>query len=144
MEISFFNAEPVPEDTISIVVIVTRYQNQWVLVRNKSRTTWELPAGHREPPETLDEAACRELFEETGAVKFAMYPVGIYSVMDHEKLAHGKLYFADVETLGPLPESEIAEICFKKDFPEDNFLTYPLIQPVFVNKVREYLKLTDT
>lgn len=64
-----------------MVVVVSRYRNQWILVRHKERLTWEVPAGHREPQETLEAAACRELYEETGAAEFELYPVGVYGVV---------------------------------------------------------------
>lgn len=57
-------------------------------------------------------------------------------------MSFGKLYFAEVKTIGQLPESEIKEVCFEKDFPKDN-LTYPLIQPFLFTRVTEYLKLVN-
>lgn len=59
----------VPKDiTEAFSVIAVRENGAWLLVRHSARKTWELPGGHREPDETPLEAACRELYEETGAL----------------------------------------------------------------------------
>lgn len=138
MQVKFYDTEPVADDKITFVVMVSRYRGEWILVRHKERTTLEVPGGHREPGENPEEAACRELFEETGAAEFELFPVGVYSVSSEARISYGKLYFANVKTLGRLPEFEIEEIFFKKDFPEEN-LTYPLIQPFLYKKVMGYL-----
>lgn len=138
MKVAFYNIGSVMDEKITFVVMVSRYQGRWILVRHKERATLEIPGGHREPLENLEEAASRELFEETGAKESRLCPVCIYSVSSGEKVSFGKLYFAEVETMGQLPESEIKEVFFEKDFPKDN-LTYPLIQPFLYKKVTEYL-----
>ncbi|HHU29859.1 MAG TPA: hypothetical protein GXZ53_04105 [Firmicutes bacterium] len=75
-----------------------------------------------------------------GANDSELFPVCLYSVASGEKISFGKLYFAVIKTIGQLPaESEIKEVYFKSDFPEDN-LTYPLIQPLLYKKVTEYLE----
>lgn len=66
----------------------------------------------------------------------------MFSVTSEEKISFGKLYFAEVKTIGQLPESEIKEVCFEINFPEDN-LTYPLIQPFLFKRVTEYLELIN-
>ena len=40
--------------------------------------TWEIPGGHIEPGESPEEAARRELFEETGAAEFTIRPIFDY------------------------------------------------------------------
>jgi 8-oxo-dGTP diphosphatase len=139
LKVNFYDDGSVEDEKIIFVVIVSRYKGDWILVRHNDRKTWEVPGGHREFQEDLDQAARRELFEETGANDFDLFPVCIYSVSSEEKTSYGKLYLAEVKILGQLPESEIKEICFKRDFPQDN-LTYPLIQPFLYKKVTEYLQ----
>lgn len=140
MKVTFYDIGSIKDEKITFVVMVSRYQGKWILVRHQERVTLEVPGGHREPLENLEEAARRELFEETGAIEFELFPVGIYSVSTEEKLSYGKLYFAEVKTIGQLPESEITEIYFERDFPKEN-LTYPLIQPLLYKKVIEYLSI---
>jgi len=79
------------------------------------------------------EAAKRELHEETGAVKFDIVPVCIYSVKRSEE-SFGMLYFANIAELGGLPNSEIESIDFFKGIPEP--LSFPLIQPKLLNQVK--------
>mgnify|MGYP002589578128 CR=1 FL=1 len=61
-------------------VIVGKYEGKWVLCQHKKRTTWEVPGGHIEEGETPEEAARRELYEESGAQEFQLYPIGAYGV----------------------------------------------------------------
>lgn len=47
------------------------------------------------------------------------------------------LFFAEIETLGPLPPMEIESTQFFDHLPEK--LTYPLIQPTLLQKVEEHI-----
>ena len=48
-----------------------------MLSRHKNRSTWETQGGHIEGGESLIEAAGRELYEESGAVKYLLSPASI-------------------------------------------------------------------
>lgn len=115
------------------VVIATQYRNRWVWVKQRKRDTWEIPGGHIEDGESADEAAKRELFEETGAIRFSIKPFCDYSVITGKKSGLSRLYFAVIEEIGPLPESEIGSIDFFEGLPEK--LTHPEIQPILFNEV---------
>jgi 8-oxo-dGTP diphosphatase len=119
-------------------VVASRFQNQWIFVRHRERNTWEIPGGHIEPGETSDQAASRELMEETGAIDFTIHPVAAYAVEKDEKTTYGWLYFAEVHKLGKLPDSEIAEIMLLKHLPGK--LTYSLIQPILFEEVIKFLE----
>ena len=72
--------EQVEDRRIRFAVIMAMYQGQWIVVRHAQRLTWEIPGGHREADETIDQTAARELQEETGALRFQLEPLCVYSV----------------------------------------------------------------
>lgn len=115
------------------MIIVARHNNgEWIFVKHKERDTWELPAGHIEAHEKPNDAARRELYEETGAVCYSIFPLFDYSVSRLMSKTFGRVYFADVEKLGQLPAYEIEEITLLKHLPHN--LTYPDIQPPLFEK----------
>jgi len=120
------------------VVIATRYNDHWVWVKHRERDTWEIPGGHIEIGETADDAANRELVEETGAIKFSIKAICDYSVKIDSKEGFSRLYLAVVDEFGPLPESEIGSKAFYTNIPEN--LTHPQIQPKLFQKVIEIIQ----
>jgi len=137
LKINFYELNKVDNDNLKFAVIMARYRSKWVFVRHKERVTWEIPGGHREKNENIIDTAFRELKEETGAVKFSITPVCIYSVATDKEESFGQLFYANIESLGELLNYEISEIKLVDNMPEE--LTYPLIQPYLFNKVEEYL-----
>ncbi len=136
-DVKFFDT--VDDSLLKFAVIMARYGNGWLFCRHKQRTTWEIPGGHREPGETIDDTARRELYEETGTVTFDLKKIGAYGVCADGTTTYGMLYYAAVQTLGELPpEMEIGEITVADQLPEN--LTYPLIQPALYEKTMEWLK----
>lgn len=136
--VKFYDSSYVPESGLTYSVITARNESGWFFVRHTDRTTWEIPGGHIEENETPDEAAARELTEETGSLDFSIECVSTYSVEKDGKTGYGRLYFAEVRKLGPIPDiSEIAELKIMDSMPES--LTYPDIQPLLFEKVLEYL-----
>lgn len=109
-------------------VVLSRYRGGWLFSRHRDRQTWETQGGHIEPGESQEEAARRELYEESGAVPRTMTPLCGYWVDRGGERRYGALFLADVERLDPLPESEIAEVRWFSALPED--LTYPEITPI--------------
>lgn len=111
------------------VVVFARHQGQWLFCQHKQRQTWEAPGGHVEAGETPLAAARRELFEETGALEFALEPLCDYWAVDephetrHITWANGMVFLAEIATLGTLPESEMARVQAFAGLPEA--LTYP-------------------
>jgi 8-oxo-dGTP diphosphatase len=115
---------------LTYVVMGACYRGQWIFVRHHRRASWEMPAGHIEPGESPDNAAARELYEETGASGSTLKVVSDYSVTVRDKTEYGRFYRAEVTRLGPLPEYEIAEIKLCGELPSP--FTYPEVQtPLF-------------
>lgn len=120
---------------LKFAVIAARSGGKWVFCRHRGRTTLEIPGGHREPGESVDQTAARELREETGAKTFTLRPVCVYSVVrDDAAESFGGLYTAEISSFGAL-HSEIEEIFLLEEPPEGNW-TYPEIQPRLVEEVR--------
>ena len=118
----------VPDPDLSYVIIGARYRDKWIFVRQRERSSWELPAGHIEAGEDPDRAAGRELYEETGALRWDLAVLSDYQVSYEGRQAYGRLYRAEVHELGPLPDQEIEEIDFHAELPRE--LTYPEVQRV--------------
>ena len=146
LTVTFHAVTEIDDSFLKYAVIAARHQGNWVLCRHKQRHTWEIPGGHREDGEAIDETARRELWEETGAVNAILQPVCVYNVVRDGESSYGKLYYADISELGTLPEnSEIGEVRQFIGLPGD--LTYPQIQPHLYLRVLHWLKaqtFTDT
>ena len=93
--------------------------------RHRERSTWETQGGHIEPGEQPLDAAKRELFEESGAVDFTLTPLCDCRAGEEgtDGWDNGIAYRAVIRELGPLPESEMAEVRQFDALPDN--LTYP-------------------
>jgi len=132
--------ETVEDSKLKFAVILARHNGKWVLCKHRKRDTYEAPGGHREPGETIGEAARRELYEETGAVEYEIGPLCVYSVTDETgEETFGMLYAAEITAFETELHSEIERIELFEELP-DNW-TYPEIQPLLV---KEYLRRAGT
>jgi len=131
--IHFLDQELEDQQAYTFAIMVARYRDSWIWVRHRDRSTWELPAGHLQAGESADQAARRELFEETGALVFDIHPIVSYQGILTGKTVYGKIYLAHIQQLGPLPDYEITEIRQFGSMPEN--LTYPATQQLFFNYV---------
>lgn len=132
MQVNFH--DEIDDYQLKYAVIISRYKGKWIYCKHRDRLTYEIPGGHRENGESIEEAARRELFEETGAKKFELIPICVYSVTDGDKTTYGMLYYASVSTIGVKPTNEIEKIYFLDEHPP--MQTYPEIQPKLVEEAK--------
>lgn len=134
----------VDDQRLKFAVIISKSEGKWVFCRHRERNTYEVPGGHRENGETIEEAAVRELREETGAVDFDLSPVCVYSVTGKNRVnetgeeTYGMLYYADIRTFEKELHSEIETVVLLDRLPAA--WTYPQIQPLFI---REFERRQD-
>ena len=138
IEVNFY--DEIADDLLKFAVIISKTEGRWVFCRHRERSTYEVPGGHREPGETVLDAAKRELQEETGAVEFEIKPICVYSVTGKTKVnktdadtSYGMLYYADIFSFEEL-YSEIEEILITDSLVEN--WTYPLIQPKLLEEAK--------
>ena len=136
MEVRFYKAGEIDEAEMLYAVVASQCQGRWIFVRHRDRDTWEIPAGRKEQGESMLQTARRELYEETGAAVYELREICDYSVTKGDT-RYGRVFFADIRELGPLPESEIAELALQEDLPAE--LTYPEIQPLILKQVIQEL-----
>jgi len=138
METKVYNLGEFTNEELKFAVIVAKFNKEFVYVKHKERSTWEIPGGHREVDEKIDDTAKRELIEETGSTKFNIEAVCDYSVEKvGSEINYGRVYYAEIEELGKLPDLEIGEVKLFHSMPEN--LTYPEIQPLLLKMVQENL-----
>ena len=141
-QVKFFDPLFVPETELIYSVISAKFQNKWIFVRHHNRSTYEIAGGHIEKNETPYETACRELMEETGAMRFKIECVSTYSVEQDGVTGYGRLYLAEIFELGPISDvAEIAGLIMLDHLPEN--LTHPDIQPHLFNRIIEFMRTAD-
>lgn len=138
MKVARCDFDSVDEKNLKYAVILTKYNDEWVYVRHKERTTWEFPGGSREIGESILETAKRELVEETGATEYEIQPISYYSVTANHETTYGLLCFAEVRAFEKALTMEIKERRVFESLPKN--MTYPEIQPRLLEIVEAYLE----
>jgi len=120
-------------------VIFSRYKDKFLYCRAKERDCYETAGGHIESGEKPLESAKRELYEETGAVKYDIMPAFDYSAHFPYFYNTGQVYFAQIYELGKMPDYEMAEVKLFDTIPDK--MRFPKILPVLYEKMQMWLNL---
>ncbi|MDD6365201.1 MAG: NUDIX domain-containing protein [Bacteroidales bacterium] len=119
--------------------LVSNRRGDYLLIRRNG--LWDLPKGHLEPGEDIEECSMREVREETGVNELSLR--GLICVTDHcyrragmWHLKHTWWYdmlYTDPTDLTPQLEEDIAKAAWvaKSSLPAYLTNTYPSIQEVF-------------
>ena len=124
------------DDLLKFAVIISKSNGKWVFCKHRDRDTYEVPGGHREAGELIEDAARRELKEETGALEFSLTLICVYSVTGKNRVndtgeeTYGMLYFADITEFEKELHSEMEKVVLLDELPDE--WTYPLIQPLLI------------
>ena len=142
LQVKFYDM--VEDSLLKFAVIVSRSEGKWVLCKHKERDSYEVPGGHREAGEDIMETARRELKEETGATKFEIEPICVYSVTGKTRVnetgeeSFGLLCFAQIEEFSEKLDSEMEMVILMDQLPTN--WTYPLIQPQLIERYMQWEK----
>ena len=128
--------DKIDDDLLKFAVIISKSNGKWVFCKHRDRDTYEVPGGHREAGELIEDTARRELKEETGALEFSITPICVYSVTGKNRVndtgeeTYGMLYFADITEFEEELHSEMEKVVLLDELPDE--WNYPLIQPLLI------------
>ena len=119
-------------------VIVVDPEGRILLQLRSDNHCWGYAGGSVELDESVEDAAKRELFEESGVKDAELIPVCDYWGFDDQGCSNGVVFLAVVHSLGELPESEMKETGLFDKLPGE--LTYPMTSPVLYREAEKVLK----
>ncbi|TLS39391.1 NUDIX hydrolase [Pseudalkalibacillus caeni] len=125
-------------------------ENKWLVVKKKYgglKDLWSFPAGFVDPGETVDEAALREVKEETGVQAAITGIAGLRTGVINDLVSDNMIVFYMEHTSGVLKpaEAEIIEVAYmtKEELVNDP-KTSSMIHFFFSPKVEKGLTITET
>ena len=133
LEVKLYDLGYCDEKEYTRVVCVSKYKDKYVFSYNKKREGWEIPGGHIEEGETWQEAAKREMYEETGATKINVTPISVYKISTYALLC-----YCEIEEIEELPNYEMEKILFSETLPKN--LSFPDSHKLFFDTVIKNIK----
>ena len=95
--------------------------NRIVLVQRKDDNSWGLPGGLVDWGETIEEAAAREVTEETGLQVVAIRRlVGVYSAPDRDPRLHSVCILVEAQVEGAIAIQDTLEIRAVQAYEREN------------------------
>jgi len=134
------------------VLVICRYNDNWLLTNHKSRG-YEFPGGKVEKGETAEQAAIREVKEETGGVVKQLTYIAQYHVDGSKDTVIKNVYYATIselikqptyyETNGPILKNRIpSNVKSNQEYSfimKDDVLTYSM-EFIETNKIFSHKK----
>ena len=112
--------EPADVGKIEFVNCLAHQQNQILFCKWRDNDIWTVPGGRTESGETAEEAAHRELLEETGATLKNLEILCYIHCFMYNLEYWGIAYLGEIKTLGnPTDLNEISEARLFSYFPEN-------------------------
>lgn len=138
-------------DAAKHVLVICQHGDKWLLTNHKKRGL-EFPGGKVEPSETLEEAARRETFEETGAVLGDLQFVAEYKVTDQKGTFVKAVFWGVVkeidptnnyhETNGPvLVEGDLLQSRLGEQY---SFIMKDKVIEECIHHIRQYTKVVES
>ena len=124
---------------MKFAVIISQSNGKWVSANIKKEIHMKCREGIEKLGRIFLKQQKRELQEETGAIKFEIKPICVYSVTgktrvnDTGKETFGLLCFAEITEFATELHSEMEKVVLMDDLPEN--WTYPLIQPKLIESI---------
>ena len=127
---------------IGVFALIFNYEKQILLGHRRDIDWWNLPGGGMEYGETVDEAVCREVREETGLEVKVERLVGVYSKPQKQEVVLTFLCQAIGGTLQPTEETRESRYFAPEALPENTLPKHrQRIEDALLNKQRAVIRV---